>query len=358
MTPHSPLILDVDFQLRREHFNLEARLHVEAGEVLAILGPNGSGKSTLIRAIAGLEPISRGHITIAGTVVAQVDPAVFIETRKRNISVVFQDYALFPHLTVAENISFGIKGRGASRKEVRERVHNVLDNFDLTDLAHRRPAQLSGGQSQRVALARAMATQPDVLLLDEPMAALDAVNVAEMRSRLDHYLEGFAGATILVTHDPLDALILADRIAILENGGFTHVGTPGEISQFPRTQYSATLMGSTFITGVAHAGVVKTDLGSEIVTNTPALTGTAAAVIRPESVVIHLCEPEGSSRNSWKGVISDIHQVVDRVLLHIDGEVPLVAAITPSSLSALKLQRGTEVWTSVKAMEVTGVSLN
>ena len=204
--------LDADLRAVRGDFALEASLEVGKGEILALLGPNGAGKSSALRALAGLLPLHGGHVRVDGNDVTTTP------VERRPVGVVFQDYLLFPHMSALDNVAFGPRCQGLSKVEARERAATLLEHMGLAEYVHARPRSLSGGQAQRVALARALATRPRLLLLDEPMAALDAGTRVEVRARLGHLLEGFGGATLLVTHDPLDAMVLADRIAVIESG--------------------------------------------------------------------------------------------------------------------------------------------
>ena len=213
-------------------------LTVARGELLVVLGPSGAGKSTLLRVIAGLEPAVRGRVGIAGRDVTALRPG------RRNVSMVFQSYALFPHLTVAENIGFGLTVRDTPRAQARDRVLRAATAVGCGELLARRPGQLSGGERQRVALARALVREPDVFLLDEPLSNLDAELRVETRAEL-RALHARVGATMLhVTHDQAEALVLGDRVAVLRDGRIEQVGTPDEIWRRPRTAFVARFVGS------------------------------------------------------------------------------------------------------------------
>ena len=196
------------------------------GEVLGVLGPNGSGKSTLLNAVAGLMPVSRGQILLDGQVVDDAATGEFLEAADRPVGFVFQNYRLFPHLSVLDNVAFSPRARGISRHEARAAATRWLDRLGLTPFAGRRPADLSGGQAQRVALARALAGDPALLLLDEPLSALDARTRLDVQTELSRHLSDFAGPCLLVTHDPFEALVLADRLLVLEDGQIVQEGTP------------------------------------------------------------------------------------------------------------------------------------
>lgn len=237
--------LSIDASVVVGDFRAEYDLQVHAGEVLAVLGPNGAGKSTLLRAVAGLVPLTRGRLRLGGRLADEAPGGARLSVRERALGVVFQDYLLFRHLTALDNVGFGLRARGATRMEARAAASEWLARLGIGDLSARRPEELSGGQAQKVALARALATSPDVLLLDEPLSALDVESRSEVRAELRSVLAGFEGAALVVTHDPADAAALADRIAIVEGGVVTQLGTPEALAAGPATAYVAALVGRT-----------------------------------------------------------------------------------------------------------------
>ena len=228
----------------RGEFSLRVDLTFASGEITAVMGPNGAGKSTLLRAIAGLQPLDSGQVRINGTVVDDGD-RILIAPEQRNAGLVFQDYALFPHLSVLENVAFGPRSRGVTARQARVYAQDLLDRLGISELGQRRPAAISGGQAQRVALARALATSPAVLLLDEPMAALDAESKIAVREELRTALAEFTGVTIMVSHEPQDARALASRAIVIENGLVTQDASPDALAQNPATTYVAALMRSS-----------------------------------------------------------------------------------------------------------------
>jgi molybdate transport system ATP-binding protein len=336
----------------RGTFALTADLCVGDGEILAVLGPNGAGKTTLLRAIAGLLPIDEGRITIDGTVVDDPAAEVFVPPERRPVGVVFQDCLLFEHLSALDNVAFGLREQGARRADARNRARALLAEVGAQDWADVRPHALSGGQAQRVALARALATEPRLLLLDEPLAALDVQTRAETRRQLRLILERFRGARILVTHDPVDALALADRILILERGEVVQTGTPDEITSRPRSQYVAELVGVNLYRGTADGDHVQ--VGDAVLTATGTHTGPVMMIIPPNAVVLHRARPTGSARNAWPGTVVALEHLGarGRVRVRVVGPLTIVAEITPAAVAELALTEGTEVWAAVKATEV------
>lgn len=345
------MTLEAKFSLRRGDFESTIELTVDDDEVVAILGPNGAGKSTLVRVVAGLETIDAGVIRIGDRIVDEPQSSVFVDTNDRHVGVVFQDHLLFDHLSVEDNVAFGLRARGVGRRESRQRALDVLRRFGLEDLASRAPRTLSGGQSQRVALARALITSPALLLLDEPLAALDVATRREVRRELQHHLDR-AGSTVLVTHDPLDAYTLADRIVILENGVITQSGTIEEITTRPRTRYVAELVGNNLVIGHARETIITSELGVEL-SVADSWNGPVLATIRPQAITISRgTDSLTSSRNSWPMRITGFESSGERVRVHLTGQLDLVAEITARAVDALELQVGDEVTASVKATEI------
>ena len=342
--------VDIAISVRRGEFTLELAVTLQPGTVTAVLGPNGAGKSTLLRALAGLESVDRGSIAIDGRTVDSTD-GTFVEPRDRSVGVVFQDYALFPHLTVLENVAFGPRSRGGGKFESRNRAREALDTLGVADLAPRKPNAISGGQAQRVALARALATDPHLLLLDEPMAALDVETRESVRVELDARLNEFAGCVVLVTHDPLDAMLLADRVIVLEGGRVVQDGSPADLARRPATAYVAALMGVTLVRANATEGVLDVDGGGTLHAADTALNGRVLAVLRPESISVHRSAPEGSARNVWQGTVGSLQPSHDRVRVFVEGEPSVVAAVTPAAVAELGLAKGTPVWLSLKAVD-------
>jgi molybdate transport system ATP-binding protein len=345
-------MLRAQVALRLGTLDLDVSIEAAPGEIVAVLGPNGAGKSTLLRALSGLVPLHRGRVELDDLVLEDVARRIHLPPERRPIGVVFQDYLLFPHLSALENVAFGLRARGVGASEARARAGSWLDRLGLSEHADAKPRALSGGQSQRVALARALAIDPRLLLLDEPLAALDASTRGPVRRDLRRHLASFPGIRIVITHDPLEAVALADRLVILEHGRVVQTGSPGDVTQRPRSRYVADLVGVNLLLGNAIAGQVAVPGGASL-QSADNVDGEVFAVIHPRAVALHRTRPEGSPRNVWRGRASALDFQGDRVRVGVEGEMPIIAEVTPAAVSELGLAEGGEVWVSVKATEIT-----
>jgi molybdate transport system ATP-binding protein len=344
-------VLSADIAVRVGRLDLRVALDAADGETVAVLGPNGAGKTTLLRALAGLVPLDDGVVRIDDVVVDEPATSTYVVPERRHVGVVFQDYLLFPKLTVLENVAFGLRSRGVARADARQRAHDWLTRVGLDGRAQAKPSALSGGQQQRVALARALVTEPRLLLLDEPLAALDAGTRTELRRDLRAHLATCGGARVLVTHELLDAVALADRLVVLEQGRVAQAGTVQEVAARPRSRYVADLVGVNLLHGRGNGHDVTLDGGGTVVTADP-VAGDVYVAIQPHAVSLHRARPEGSPRNVWRGRVRGVDLLGDRVRIHVDGEVAVVAEVTPPALADLGLHDGSELWASVKATEV------
>ncbi|MFD4016294.1 ABC transporter permease [Streptomyces sindenensis] len=332
------------------------RLTLDAGPgtTIAVVGPNGAGKTTLLRALLGLTPRARAELRLGDDDVTGLPP------HRRGVAWVPQDGALFPHLSALTNTAYGLRAHGVPRAEARHEAQGWLDRLGVGHLAHRKPAQLSGGQAQRVALARALAARPRLLLLDEPLAALDQTTRARVRHTLRGHLAEFGGVCLIVTHDPVEAVSLADRVLVLEDGRALQDEPPAEVTRHPRSPWVARMLGRNAWPGTATADGLALEGGGHLVVAEPLPAGTdALAVIAPEAVSVHRERPTGSPRNVWPGTVREITSGGSRLrLLVTSAEAPdLVAEITPAAAAELGIADGSAVWTSVKATEATVVPL-
>ena len=336
----------------RGTLNLDVWVHAAPGEVVALLGPNGAGKTTILRCVAGLLPLERGSVTIRGEVMDDPSTRAFVRAEHRACGVVFQHYLLFGGMNVLENVAFGLRARGVDKTEARQQARSWLQRVGIAELERAKPHELSGGQAQRVALARALAGEPKLLLLDEPLAALDAASRVGVRRELRRHLSEFEGAALLVTHDPVDAYTLADRVVIVEHGHVVQDGTFVDITTHPRSAYVAELAGVNLVTGSMMGGIFAADGGGMLVVPSLDVDGPAIAVIRPQSVSLHSSRPDGSPRNSWPVAVVDVDQRGDRVRVRLEGPIPLTAEVTESAAEALKVRVGRELWAAVKATDI------
>ena len=340
------MTLQATVGVTRGDFTLDATLAAGDGEVLVLVGPNGSGKSTLLRALAGLIA-APGSVLVDGQELSSLPP------ERRNVGWVPQNAALFPHLTAKSNVAYGIGGRRG-----RDTAREWLRRLGVEHLAGRKPAQLSGGQAQKVALARALARGPRLLLLDEPLSALDVSARVDVRRALRTHLAGYDGVTILVTHDAVDALAFADRVVALESGRVVQDAPPTEVTRAPRTWWLAQLMGANAFSGHAEGATLQLDNGGALTLAEPvAGPGPALGVVPAHAVTLHRDRPRGSARKAWPVVIRELMPAGARMRVQCDGEPPVVAEVTPGAVRDLELREGQQVWASTKATEVTVVLL-
>ncbi|MFD7707088.1 ABC transporter ATP-binding protein [Streptomyces sp. NPDC059785] len=338
--------LDARLVVDRGSFHLDVGLTAAPGDVVALLGPNGAGKTTALRALAGLTPLSDGgRLRLDGTALDRTPP------ESRPVGVVFQDYLLFPHLSALDNVAFGPRCQGLSKAAAREVAAEWLDRMGLADRAGAKPRRLSGGQAQRVALARALATRPRLLLLDEPLAALDARTRLDVRAQLRRHLADFEAVAVLVTHDPLDAMVLADRLVVVEDGRVVQDGAPSDIARRPRTDYIAQLVGLNLYRGRADGHTVRLDAGPSI-TTTEDLTGPVFVAFPPGAVTLYRDRPTGASaRNLWRCEVAGLETHGDQIRADLTGELPLAADLTTVAAAELDLRPGAPVWATVKATQ-------
>jgi molybdate transport system ATP-binding protein len=298
------------------------------GEVLAVIGPNGAGKTSLVHALAGL-------VRAEGTARLDGTDLLTLPATDRSVGMVFQGQLLFPHLTTLANVAFGPRARGVARAAAEATARSWLERLGVDHLADRRPGQLSGGQAQRVAIARALATDPRLLLLDEPLTGLDVAVAMALRIELGRHLAGYDGITLLVTHDAIDAFTIADRVLVLDEGRVAQVGTPAEVAQRPRTEHVARLVG---------LNVVREE--------------HRITAFTPEAVAVSVTEPVGSPRLRWHGRVADVSPHGDAVRVLVRAGADLIADVTPAAATELGLTPGREVWLSVKATAVTTYDLD
>ncbi|WP_206518084.1 ATP-binding cassette domain-containing protein [Rhodococcus sp. X156] len=337
---------------------VELELEVGAGEVVAVLGPNGAGKSTLLSVVAGLLHPDEGRVSLDGRVLLDTGTGTRVPPHRRGVALLAQDPLLFPHLSVADNVAFGPRSAGQGRRAAATVAARWLAEVGATELAGRRPAALSGGQAQRVAVARALAAEPALLLLDEPMAALDVGAAPAMRSVLRRVLREEGGrSALLVTHDVLDALVLADRVVVVEGGQVVEAGPAAQVLSRPRSSFAARIAGLNLLLGTVTERGLRTASGTALagVLDEDCRPGQAAvAVFDPLAVAVHVQPPGGSPRNAVPVRVTAVEprgQLV-RVRAVQDGGEVLLADVTTASVAELDLVPGHRAYFVVKAAEV------
>ena len=340
-------------RIERGPFLLDAALTAGPGECLALVGPSGAGKSTLLRAIAGLVRPDSGRVELGGRGWFDAGSGLDVPAEERRVGFVFQEYALFPRLSAWRNVAYGVRGSRATR---RERAHELLERYGLGDRALARPAELSGGERQRVALARALATEPRVLLLDEPLSALDARTRAAASAELAQLLARTRVPSLIVTHDFAEAALLADRVVVLDDGAVVQEGTAASLAGAPASSFVADLAGAVVLRGVASggaAGLTEVELdGGGRVASTDQARGPVAATVFPWE--IELGEPaaagsQGSALNRLAAEVRTVTEFGNRARVGLASPQPLVAEVTAASIARLGLRPGSRVQASWKA---------
>ena len=340
---------------------LDIRFDVPPGRCLALAGPSGAGKTTILRVVAGMVRPDRGRIANGQEVWADSTSGVWLPPERRRCGYVFQDYALFPHLSAWRNVAYGLRSTPASRRK--EAAHELLDRFGLTDRAEAKPTTLSGGECQRVALARALAPRPNVLLLDEPLSALDARTRASAARELTSTLRSLDVPVVLVTHEWGEASLLGDEICVIDRGRVIQRGTATELAASPATAFVADFTGAVVLTGTARsseADLTIVDLdGGGVASSTDRGTGRVALSVYPWEITISRATPaaDESAQNHLRARITSVTTVGNRVRLGLAAGQPLVAEVTGNALADLHLAVGREVTATWKATATRLVAL-
>ncbi|HTO92330.1 MAG TPA: ABC transporter ATP-binding protein [Candidatus Sulfotelmatobacter sp.] len=353
-------MLQIQVKKQLGSFALDVELATADRGVLVLVGESGSGKSTLLRLIAGIFAPDSGKIVLEGAVLDDTAESAHVPAEARRVGYVPQDYALFPHLTARENVAFGLRARGVAGDELGERTRAALQRMGLAELAGHHPAQLSGGQQQRVALARALVLEPALLLLDEPLAALDLKSRRSIRAELRRLLDELPCVSLFVTHSPAEALAFGEQIAVLESGRITQLGRRDELMHRPRSRYIAEFLGTNLFrarvraVGEGSVAILAVENG-EIAAAPTELEGEVFAVVDPREITISLELPEGSAQNVLPGRVEDLQPEPpggERIRVSLASRPPLVADLTRAAVDRLRLAPGREVYASFKA---TGV---
>jgi len=353
-------VLQATLASRLGAFALDVDISVARGSVLVVVGESGSGKTTLLRLLAGLLRPERGRIAMDGASWFDSDAGGFVPAPARPIGYVAQDYALFPHLTAAENIEFGLRAIGMAKRERQRRAGEALARLNIGPLAARRPRELSGGQQQRVAVARALVLEPSLLLLDEPLSALDVPSRRGVRVELRKLLASLSCATVYVTHHPTEALVFGESIAVLESGRISQCGTRDDLIHRPRSAFAAEFLGVNLLRGPVvgrePGGLARVSVaGGEVLV--PNAEGSEVTMtIHPREITLALERPSGSARNVFEGEIEEIVPEPPRAelaRLSLATAPPLVAQVTRQAIEELGLVPGRRVYASFKASAIS-----
>jgi molybdate transport system ATP-binding protein len=347
--------LHAEIAVRRGAFRMDLALAVEPGEIVVLVGPSGSGKSTAVSVIAGLLPLDRGRIRFGEEIWCDSETKTHWAPHRRRVGFMHQDFALFPHLDVRSNVMYGPRARGANRAGAASQADAWLERLGLSAFAIRAPSALSGGQRQRVALARALASGARVLLLDEPFGSLDVETRATIRAELHTFLSRFRLPTLFVTHDASDALVLADRIAVLEDGALTQVGSREDLLSRPASRFIAELLGLNYMRAELLAGeglreARAADLIFHVLTEGPA--GTVSLSFPPSAVTLSSERPQGSAQNTFPGRVREAVPLADRIRIVLDCGVIVAADVVREAAHALDAVPGRSLWASVKATAI------
>jgi molybdate transport system ATP-binding protein len=372
-------MLDTSLDTHLNTFHLSLKFCANIGQTTVLLGESGAGKTTVLRLLAGLLHPQKGHITLDGRIYYDSERRIALPPQERPFGYVFQDYVLFPHLNVFENVAFGLRAQHLSRKLIRQRVGAVLEQVRLPGLDRRLPSQLSGGQQQRVAIARTLVLQPQLLLLDEPLSALDVQTRREVRQELRYILGETGITTVMVTHQYLDALLFGHQILVLDRGKVIQQGGQHDLRDAPRSTYVAELVGTNFFCGrivgyetstmciIQLSAASLADRAIEIVAtlrersateSVPDIGDETYVVIAPHSITLHRTSPEGSARNILCGEIIHILPEDGRMRISIQlnnapAMAPLIAEITHTSAARMELREGQMIYATFKATEAS-----
>jgi molybdate transport system ATP-binding protein len=353
-------VLDAHLAKRRDAFALDVAFEAAAGSTTVVVGESGAGKTSVLRLAAGLDRLDRGHVTLDGVPYADAAHRLHVPPWQRNIGYVTQDYALFPHLRVQDNVAFGLRAGGTPGRRIRPAVERALKLVGIGELSGRMPHQLSGGQQQRVALARALVLEPRLLLLDEPLSSLDIQTRRAVRVELRNLLRRLPCVTIYVTHSPIEALVFGDRVVVLDGGRVAQTGSREELLRHPRSPFVAELVGTNLFTGRAtdraagSAEAIRTPEGVVAIGDTSG-PDTVYLTVSPREIMLSRTLPEGSPQNIFAGSIVELIPEPpggERVRVVLDTRPPLVAEVTREAVAALALREGVQVYAAFKA---TGV---
>lgn len=345
-------MMTVEVARRLRDYRLDVSFEAPSGGCLALVGPTGCGKTTTLRIIAGLLAPDEGRVAVDGQPLVDTRQGVWLPPQRRRLGFVFQDYALFPHMTVLQNVLYGCRGRFRGRKEAEAYARSVLAQVRLTGNEQVKPGRLSGGQQQRVALARALAAAPRALLMDEPLAALDAVTRRQVRRELRSIISGAGTQTVLVTHDVVDALSLADVVCVMDRGQIIQSGDRRELLARPRNRFVAEFLGLNLLecrVTPGPDGAYHARCGDTVFHTTDEVEGEALLTCAPWDVFLSPAPPESSAMNVLHGRISDISHLGGRTRVTVENGVAITAEVTHESEERMGLRVGQEIYAGFKA---------
>ena len=357
-------MLDARLTKRRDAFALDVAFQATASSTTVLVGESGAGKTSVLRLLAGLDRLDEGAVTIGGEPYADAAQGLHVPSWRREIGYVAQDYALFPHLSVYENVAFGLRASGVARARIRPMVDEALGLVGIPELANRMPLQLSGGQQQRVALARALVLSPRLLLLDEPLSSLDLQTRRLVRVELRSLLHRLPCITVYVTHSPVEALVFGDQVVVLDGGRVAQAGSRDQLLRYPRSPFVAELVGTNLFigraaaasTGPAPAETIRTPEGVIAIEHSPG-PGTVYLTVSPREITLSRTPPDGSAQNVFAGAVLELIPEPpggERVRVVLDTRPLLVAEVTREAVASLCLTEGIRVHAAFKA---TGVHL-
>ncbi len=350
-------MLDAHLAKTRAGFALDVAFQAAAGATTVVVGESGAGKTSVLRLLAGLDRLDGGHVALDGIRYADAGGGLHVPAWQRNVGYVAQDYALFPHLTVLENVAFGLRAGGATPKRIRPAAEGALDLVGIPELAGRLPGQLSGGQQQRAALARALVLEPRLLLLDEPLSSLDIQTRRAVRVELRGLLQRLPCVTVYVTHSPIEALVFGERVVVLDRGRVAQAGSREELLRHPRSPFVAELVGTNLFVGrateptAAPAASIRTPEGTVAIEEVRG-ADTVYLTVSPREIMLSRAFPEGSPQNVFAGSIVELIPEPpggERVRVVLDTQPALVAEVTREAVAALELREGVRVYAAFKA---------
>ena len=347
--------LRVDIAARAGRFDVSCGFEVPAGDTVALIGASGAGKTTVLRSIAGLLRPRTGSVSMGDAIWFDADRRVWVAPQRRDCTMVFAESALFGHMTVHDNVAFGLRAGGEPRRVAEARAREALAMVGVEEFGRRKAATLSSGEAQRVAIARALAPRPRALLLDEPLSSIDVERRPPVRATLAGIIASSGIAAVLVTHDPVEAMLFSDRLVVMENGEVAQRGSPAELRERPRTSYVAAFAGVNLYRGNARpllGGVSAVDVDATTLLIPGSVAGPVALVVDPDAVVLSRAPAQSSARNSLHGIVEGVVPDGASLRVNVKSAPPIVARVTRTAADELGLAPGAEVFASFKASEV------